>query len=100
MIVRNGERLGSVLVDKASTEPVPQPEPEPSGQLTETEQEADRQAAEARESLPEQLSDGVHAVGGGWHEVVIGGDVIEKIRGADAAQEAYEAYQQSEPNKE
>lgn len=100
MIVRNGERLGSVLVDKTSAEPAPQPEPEPAGQLTATEQEADWQAAEARQSLPEQLPDGVHGVGGGWHEVVIGGQVIEKIRGAEAAQEAYEAYQQSEPNEE
>lgn len=29
MIVRKGERLGSVLADKTSTEPVPQPAPTP-----------------------------------------------------------------------
>jgi hypothetical protein len=53
-------------------EPEPEPEPE-----------------------PEEREDGVHSVGGGWHEVVIGGEVIDKIRGADAAQEAYEAYQEA-----
>jgi hypothetical protein len=33
--------------------------------------------------------DGVHSVGGGWHEVVVDGRVIDKVRGADAADEAY-----------
>lgn len=57
--------------------------------LTETELEADQQAAEARESQPEEREDGVHSVGGGWHEVVVDGAVVDKVRGADAAQEAY-----------
>jgi hypothetical protein len=39
--------------------------------------------------------DGVHSVGGGWHEVVVDGQVIDKIRGADAAQDAYEAAQEA-----
>ena len=34
--------------------------------------------------------DGVHSVGGGWHEIVVGGAVIDKVRGADAAQDVYE----------
>jgi hypothetical protein len=76
MFVRNGQKLGSVLIDKASAEPEPS------------------------EAEPDQRDDGVHSVGGGWHEVVIGGEVIDKIRGADAAQEAFEAYQESEPTEE
>jgi hypothetical protein len=83
MFVRNGQRLGSVLVERTSAGPA--------GQLTETEQEADRQAALAGES---QREDGVHSVGGGWHEVVVDGQVVDKVRGADAAQEAYEARKQ------
>lgn len=43
----------------------------------------------------ESREDGVHNVGGGWHEIVIDGEVIDKVRGADAAQEAYEAYQEA-----
>jgi hypothetical protein len=79
MFVRNGQKLGSVLVDR-EVETSAEPEPE--------------------QSEPEQRDDGVHSVGGGWHELVIGGEVIDKIRGADAAQEAFEAYQESEPTEE
>ena len=76
MFERNGSKVGSVLVDKASAEPVPD-EPEPVQE-------------------PEEREDGVHSVGGGWHEIVIAGEVIDKIQGADAAQEAFEAYQETE----
>lgn len=69
MFVRNGQRLGSLLVDKASSAPA---RPEPS-------------------EGPLRRPDGVHAVGGGWHEVVVAGEVVDKIRGADAARETYEA---------
>lgn len=75
MFVRNGQKLGSLLVDKTASS-----EPEPEAQA-------------------EQRPDGVHAVGGGWHEVVIDGQVIDKIRGAEAAQSAYDAYLQSEPDE-
>lgn len=61
------------LVDPSAPE-APEPEPEPE---------------------PEEREDGVHSVGGGWHELVIDGAVIDKIRGAEAAQEAYEAYQEA-----
>lgn len=54
---------------------------------------------EAGESAPEDRADGVHSVGGGWHEVVIDGQVIDKIRGAEAAQSAYDAYLQSDPDE-
>lgn len=77
MFVRNGQKLGSVLVDRevaTSIEPAP-------------------------EEQPETRADGVHGVGGGWHEVVISGDVIDKIRGAEAARSAYGAYLQSEPDE-
>lgn len=49
-------------------------------------------AAEPAEPEPEpdDREDGVYAVGGGWHEVVVDGQVIDKVRGADAAQDAYE----------
>lgn len=50
--------------------------------------------AAALEPEPEQRDDGVYAVGGGWHEVVVAGEVVDKVRGADAAQEAYEAHQE------
>jgi hypothetical protein len=80
MFVRNGSKVGSVLVDR-EVEASAEPEPEP-------------------QSEPEQRDDGVHSVGGGWHEVVIGGEVIDKVRGADAAKEAFEAYQESEPTEE
>lgn len=72
MFVRNGQRLGSLLVDKTSAGSEP-PTPTHS------------------EGAAQQRPDGVHSVGGGWHEVVVGGEVVEKIRGADAAREAYEA---------
>lgn len=38
----------------------------------------------------EDREDGVHDLGGGWYEVVVGGVVVDKVRGADAAQDAYE----------
>lgn len=42
------------------------------------------------EPAPDDREDGVYSVGGGWHEVVVAGRVIDKVRGADAAQDAYE----------
>ena len=48
-------------------------------------------ASEAPEVEPERdgREDGVHSVGRGWHEVVVDGRVIDKVRGSDAADEAY-----------
>lgn len=51
---------------------------------------ADSVPAEAANDEPK--ADGVHNVGGGWHEVVIGGEVVDKVRGAEAAQESYDAH--------
>lgn len=57
---------------------------------------AEASVAEAEpEPEPEEREDGVYDLGGGWHEVVVGGEVIDKVRGAEAAQEAYEAYQEA-----
>lgn len=42
------------------------------------------------ETVRDDREDGVHSVGGGWHEVVVDGAVIDKVRGADAAQDVYE----------
>jgi hypothetical protein len=42
------------------------------------------------EPEPDDREDGVYSVGGGWHEVVVNGAVIDKVRGADAAQDVYE----------
>ena len=39
-----------------------------------------------------ERGDGVHGVGGPWYEVVVGGEVVDKVRGAGAAKEAYETY--------
>ena len=41
------------------------------------------------EAEPGQRSDGVHPVGGGWHEVVVGGEVVDKVRGSEAANDVY-----------
>lgn len=41
---------------------------------------------------PEAREDGVHAVGGGWYEVVVNGAVTAKLQGATAAQDAYDAH--------
>jgi hypothetical protein len=49
--------------------------------------EADADEAEAE---VDDREDGVYSVGGGWHEVVVDGAVIDKVRGADAAQDVYE----------
>lgn len=39
---------------------------------------------------PQQVgADGVRPAGGGWHEVVVDGEVVDKIRGRDAAEAAY-----------
>jgi hypothetical protein len=59
---------------ESSLEAVPEPEPEPE---------------------PDGREDGYYSVGGGWHEVVVDGQVVDKVRGAEAAQEAFDA-QQSE----
>ncbi len=59
---------GVDLADRAD-EPEPAPEPAPE---------------------PDDREDGVYSVGGGWHEVVVDGAVIDKVRGADAAQDVYE----------
>jgi len=67
---------GDKLVDPSTPEQEPEQELEP-------------------EPEPDSREDGVHAVGGGWHEIVVDGEVIDKIRGADAAQDAYEAYQEA-----
>lgn len=56
MIVRKGQRLGSILHDRED-EPGPEPSPEEPA-LTETEVEADRQAEQARQTTTdEQTSD-------------------------------------------
>jgi hypothetical protein len=49
----------------------------------------------AVETEVEEREDGVHNVGGGWYEIVVDGEMIDKVRGAEAAQEAYEAYQEA-----
>lgn len=41
------------------------------------------------QSAPENRGDGAHAVGGGWFEVVVGGEVVDKVRGQDAANDSY-----------
>lgn len=38
----------------------------------------------------ETVTDGVRAAGGGWYEVVKGGEVVDKVRGKEAAEEVYE----------
>jgi hypothetical protein len=63
-----------------------EPEPEPETGL-ETGPEPDS-------SEPDERADGVHALGGGWHEIVADGAVVEKLRGAEAAEEAYEAFKE------
>ena len=68
--------LGSESADQVDEEPEPVPEPEP-------------------EPEPDGREDGYYSVGGGWHEVVVDGQVVDKVRGAEAAQEAFDA-QQSE----
>lgn len=55
---------------------------------------SDTAEASAPEPVRDDRDDGVHSVGGGWHEVVVDGRVIDKVRGADAAQDAYEAAQE------
>jgi hypothetical protein len=42
------------------------------------------------EPVEDDREDGVHAAGGGWYEVVINGEVVDKVRGGDAAQDVYE----------
>ena len=66
--------LESESADQVDEEPEPVPEPEPE---------------------PDGREDGYYSVGGGWHEVVVDGQVVDKVRGAEAAQEAFDA-QQSE----
>lgn len=41
-------------------------------------------------SAGEGPEDGIHHVGNGWYEVRIGGEVVDKERGKDAAQERYQ----------
>jgi hypothetical protein len=60
--------------DEGDAESVPEPEPDPE---------------------PDGREDGYYSIGGGWHEVVVDGQVVDKVRGAEAAQEAFDA-QQSE----
>lgn len=93
MFIRNGRVTGSVYKAGLVAADVD------SGVLS-VEEESAMEEKEVDESAPEDRGDGVHSVGGGWHELVIGGEVLDKIRGADAAQEAYEEYQQSEPDEE
>lgn len=50
----------------------------------------DGDEATVEEPVRDDRENGVHSVGGGWHEVVIDGAVIDKVRGADAAQAAYD----------
>lgn len=54
-------------IEDAASEPAPEPEPE-----------------------PDERGDGVHATGGGWYELVVDGAVVDKVRGAEAAEDTYE----------
>jgi hypothetical protein len=75
-VARYDARLASLEAPTEQPEP-PQPEPKPD--------ELDE---------PDERDDGVYAIGGGWHEIVADGAVVDKLRGAEAAEEAYEAYKE------
>jgi hypothetical protein len=75
-VARYDARLASLEAPTEQPEP-PQPEP---GELGELDDQAD----------------GVHAIGGGWHEIVVDGAVVDKLRGAEAAEEAYQNLTESD----
>lgn len=76
---RIAERQASAVDRAAPPEPAPWPDP-----------------AEPESSHAEYRGDGIHAVGGGWYEVVVDGKVMDKLRGSDAAQAAYDAYTEAD----
>lgn len=52
-------------------------------------------AEPAKTTTDEPRDDGVHALGGGWHEIVVDNVVVDKLQGAEAAQEAYETLKET-----
>lgn len=38
---------------------------------------------------PTPRTDGVHPAGGGWYEVVVAGEVVDKVRGSESANDLY-----------
>jgi hypothetical protein len=77
-VARYDARLASL--EALTEEPEPEPEPET--------------GLEPDSSEPDERADGVHALGGGWHEIVADGAVVDRLRGAEAAEEAYEAFKE------
>lgn len=56
----------------------------------------DASAPEPEPEPGEDRDDGVHAVGGGWFEIIAGGELVKKMQGADAARDAYEKHKGGE----
>jgi hypothetical protein len=56
-------------------------------------EEPEAEVTTAPEPVPD---DGAHAVGGGWYEVVVDGEMVEKVQGAEAAQEAYQTLRETD----
>ena len=44
----------------------------------------------AAEDVEEGSEEGIHHIGAGWYQVRVGGEVLDKKRGKDAAQERYQ----------